>query len=253
MAETVRSPPGLLRGPAAGGNRGGTLRILRRICSPVETPVPHRQVRLFATCSGRRLLSVPGDRRDPPENPHLEGERTLGRRDRPTAFRRGGGHLRPDGGEGPFGRGVPQASPPHPPEDRAHRQGGGGSAAIGGRLHCTDGGATFYLRIRGGLSFRPVSGKVSGVGTDPFCRFAGEQDHSGGQLFSVLSGPEAHRHGAVRPHGRPCLRSRPGSVCRSECPSQVYGHVHLFLFPRRGSHSEAPAGFCKESCPSGSV
>src|SRR4030042_2823322 len=102
MAETVRSPPGLLRGPSAGGSRGGTLRILRRICSPVETSVHHRQIRLFRTCSGRRLLSLPGDRRDPPENPCLAGERTLGGRDRPTAFRRRGGHLRPDGG-GCFG------------------------------------------------------------------------------------------------------------------------------------------------------
>src|SRR3989339_2191231 len=99
MAETVRSPPGLLRGPSAGGSRGGTLRILRRICSPVETPVHHRQVRLCGTCSGRRLLSFPGDCRDPPENPCLEGERTLGGRDSPTAFRRGGGYLRPNGGE----------------------------------------------------------------------------------------------------------------------------------------------------------
>src|SRR4030042_1378988 len=149
MAETVRSPPGLLRGPSAGGSRGGTLRILRRICSPDETSIHHRQVRLFRTCSGRKYLSLPGDRRDPPEDPCLEGERTLGRRDRPTAFRRGGGHLRPNGGEGSFGRGIPQAFPSHPSEDRAHRQGGGGAAAIGGHFHCTDGGATFYLRIRG--------------------------------------------------------------------------------------------------------
>src|SRR4030065_333522 len=106
MAETVPSPPGLLRGPSAGGSRGGTLRILRRICSPVETPVHHRQVRLCGTCSGRRLLSLPGDRRDPPENPHLEGERTLGRRDRPTALRRGGGVASSaGGGEGVFGEG----------------------------------------------------------------------------------------------------------------------------------------------------
>src|SRR4030042_5394075 len=139
MAETVRSPPGLLRGPSAGGSRGGTLRILRRIFSPVETSVYHRQVRLCGTCSGRRLLPLPGDRRDPPENPRLEGERTLGGRDRPTAFRRGGGHLRPNGGEGSCRRGIPQASPSHPPEDRSDSQRGGGSAAIGGRFHCTDG------------------------------------------------------------------------------------------------------------------
>src|SRR4030043_777334 len=143
MAETVRSPPGLLRGPSAGGSRGGTLRILRRICSPVETSVYHRQIRLCGTCSGRSPLSLPGDRRDPPENPRLEGERTLGRRDRPTAFRRRGGHLRPNGGEGSCGRGIPKASTSHPLEDRAHRQGGGGSAALGGRLRCADGGATF--------------------------------------------------------------------------------------------------------------
>src|SRR3990172_6553152 len=145
MAKTVRSPPGLLRGPSAGGSRGGTLRIFRRICSPVETSIHNRQIRLFRTCPGRRLLSLPGDRRDPPEDPSLEGERALCGRDRSTAFRRGGGHLRSDGGAGSGGRGISQASPAHSPEDRSDRQGGGGSAEIGGCFHRTDGGATFYL------------------------------------------------------------------------------------------------------------